>query len=128
LLTLPTAFRHFLSTVSTQDRFPKLRLIRFTGESTLKRDVDLYKAHFNDECLLVNTYAAQETSDICLYFLEKNTVISRNRVPVGYPKKSTNVYIIDELGNELSCDQPGQIVVQSGFLPPGYLVKEHSVR
>jgi acyl-coenzyme A synthetase/AMP-(fatty) acid ligase/acyl carrier protein len=124
LMTMPTAFRHLLSTVSIQNRFPSLRLIRFTGEPTLKRDFDLYKAHFNDECLLVNTYAAQETGDICLYFIDKNTVISGNRVPVGYPKTSTNVYIIDELGNELSCDQPGQIVVQSEFLPPGYLVDE----
>ena len=119
-ITLPTVFRHLLSTVPIQNQFSKLRLIRLSGEPLVKQDLELYKKHFSSDCLLVNTYAAQELGDVCHYFIDKSTVIDANRVPVGYPVENSKVIVVDDLGNEVGIDQPGKIVVQSRSLRPVY--------
>ena len=38
-----SVFRHFISTLTGEEQFPMLRLIRLVGESVTSRDVDLYK-------------------------------------------------------------------------------------
>ena len=120
LLTLPTAFRHFATSLPVQERFPRLRLIRLSGEPLVKADLDLYKKHFSSECILVNTYAATETGELCCYFIDKTTRISGNHVPVGYPMKDMDVFVLDDRGNTTEYNQAGEIVVRSHFPFRGY--------
>lgn len=118
--SFPTAFRHFVSTLSGRENFPKLRLIRLEGEPLYKRDVELYKKHFSSECLFVNSFSSTETGPICLYFVDKNTNIAGSRVPVGYPVEGMEVLLLDELGKNVGFNQPGEIAVKSRFLSSGY--------
>jgi len=50
--SVPTVFRHFVGTLNGRERFPKLRVVRLGGERVLARDVESYRKHFPDECLL----------------------------------------------------------------------------
>ena len=118
--SLPTAFRHLTTDLIEGEGFPNLRLIRLSGEPLVKSDVELYKKHFSSACMLVNTYAAQETGDVCFYFVDKHSAISTNRVPVGYAAEGMEILLHDQLGNKLGVDVPGEIVVRSRVLPAGY--------
>ena len=118
--SFPTAFRHFVSTLTGEEQFPKLRLIRLEGEPLYQRDVELYKKHFSSECFLVNSYSAAETGTICRYFVEKNTNITSGHVPVGYLLEDMQVLLLDEAGREVGFNQRGEIAVKSRFLSSGY--------
>ena len=118
--SFPTAFRHFVTTLSGQESFPHLRLIRLGGEPLFNKDVELYKKHFSSQCVLVNSYGATETGAICHYFIDKSTVISGPFVPVGYPLEGIEVMVVDDLGNPVEAHQVGEIIVKSRFLPHGY--------
>lgn len=119
----PTAFRHFVFTLTGTEKFPELRLIRLEGEPLYKKDIDLYKKHFSAHCLLVNSFSTTETGTICVYFIDKNTEIYSHRIPVGYPVKGKEVLLLDESGKEVGFDQPGEVAVQSRFLASGYWKK-----
>jgi amino acid adenylation domain-containing protein len=127
-ITLPTGFRHLVSSLPREESFPRLRLIRLSGEPLVKRDLELYKKHFSSDCFLVNTYAAQETGDVCLYFIDKDTAISSSHVPVGYPMEGMEVFVLDDLGNKAEYNQAGEIVVRSHFLSPGYWQKNETTQ
>ena len=118
--SFPTAFRHFVNALSYGNNFSKLRLIRLEGEPVYRSDVELYRKHFSSECLLVNSFSSTETGPICLYFLDKDTEVTGTCVPAGYPVDGVRVLLVDELGEEVGCNQPGEIAVQSPFLSSGY--------
>ncbi len=119
----PTAFRHFVFTLTGTEQFPELRLIRLEGEPVYKKDIDLYKKYFSAHCLLVNSFSTAETGTICVYFIDKNTEIYSHRIPVGYPVKGKEVLLLDESGKEVGFDQPGEVAVRSRFLASGYWKK-----
>jgi acyl-coenzyme A synthetase/AMP-(fatty) acid ligase/acyl carrier protein len=118
--SFPTAFRHFASTLTGQEYFPSLRLIRLEGESLNQRDVALYKKHFSAECLLVNSYSSAETGTVCLYLVDKSFDAASPHVPVGYPVEGTQVVLLDDSGKPVGFSQPGEIVIKSRFLSSGY--------
>ena len=118
--SFPTAFRHFVSTLSGRENFPKLRLIRLESEPVYKRDVELYKKHFSSHCLFANSFSSTETGPICLFFIDKNTEISGSLIPVGYPVEDIEILLLDALGKQVGFNQPGEIAVRSRFLSSGY--------
>ncbi|MFC1716662.1 AMP-binding protein, partial [Candidatus Poribacteria bacterium] len=79
-----TAFRHFVDTLTGEEEFPNLRLVRFGAEPVYKRDVELFMRHFPSNCILLNQLGTTETGHICRYFIDKDTQIDGNFVPVGY--------------------------------------------
>src|SRR4030095_6834580 len=118
-ISLPTAFRHLATMLPEGKKCPNLRVIRLGGESLSKKDVELYKRHFSSGCVLVNMYASQETGTVSQYLMKKSTTVNGRRVPVGYPRSGIKIYLLDDLGKEVSRDQTGEIVVQSRELNSG---------
>jgi acyl-coenzyme A synthetase/AMP-(fatty) acid ligase len=118
--SVPSAFRHFVHTLTGAEQFPKLRLIKLVGETLYKRDVELYQKHFAPHCILVNSLGVTETGTVRQYFIDKNTHITSSLVPVGYPTDDKEVLLLDEDGNEVGVNQIGEIVVKSRYLSPGY--------
>ena len=117
---VPTAFRQFIDGLSGHEQFPKLRLIVLGSESLSLADVELYKKHFAPSCVLVNRYGTTETGNVRWYFIDKQTQIPTDVVPVGHAIEDTEVFILDETGNELGNHQVGEIAVKSRYLAPGY--------
>jgi len=115
----PTAYRHFLSTLSGYKDFKDLRLIHLEGEPIYRRDVDLYKMYLSTECVLVNSYSSTETGPISFYLIDKDSQFA-SRVPIGYPIDRIKIRLIDEVGQPVGVNEPGEIVVKSSFLSAGY--------
>lgn len=118
--SVPTVFRHFANTLNGEQTFPKLRLIRLGGEQLYKQDMELYQRHFSPGCILINGCGTSEMSNVWQYTIGKNTRITEDRVPVGYPLEGVEFSLLDDLGNEVACGEAGEIVIKSRYLSPGY--------
>ena len=80
-----TLFRNFCATLNGKENFSSVRLLKLSGEPVYKRDVELYKKHFSRDCLAINMLSSAEVGTTRVYFMDKETEIHDNLVPVGYP-------------------------------------------
>ncbi len=115
-----SVFRLAVKNVRDENAFPYLRLIHVGGETISKNDVQLFKKHFSDSCLLVARLGLSETETLTYYFIRKHTEITGEHVPVGYPLEGNEIFIVDEEGNDVGANQVGEIAVRSRFLSIGY--------
>jgi amino acid adenylation domain-containing protein len=115
-----TVFRHSMRSLTGNNKFPKVRLIHIGGEPISKADVELYKKHFSDGCIFVSRFSISETQAVSYYFIDKQTEIKGERVPVGYPLEGNEILLLDDNGNELGVNQIGEIAVKSPYLALGY--------
>lgn len=115
-----TLFRAFVDTLAGGETFPTLRLVRVGSEPVSSRDVELYKAHFSPDCLLVNALSSTETGTIRIYLMDHETPLHGTTVPVGYAVDGMEVLLLGEDGADVVVNQPGEIVVKSRYLSPGY--------
>jgi amino acid adenylation domain-containing protein len=118
--SVPTVFRYFVDSLTHEVKFPTVRVIRFGGESTSKRDVELYKRHFSRHCILVNRLGSTETGTLRWYFMDQSSPVEGNILPVGYPVEDNEILLLDESGKEVSIDTIGEIAVKSRYVTPGY--------
>jgi acyl-coenzyme A synthetase/AMP-(fatty) acid ligase len=109
------AFRHFVGILTGEEAFSKLRVIRLASETGSKQDVELYKKHFSSDCILVNGLSSSETVTIRQYFIDKDTEITTQTVPVGYPLADHDVRLLDHEGQEVGFNQVGEVAVRSSL-------------
>jgi amino acid adenylation domain-containing protein len=118
--SVPSVFRSFMDTVSEHAKFSNLRLIALRGETVSKADIELYKKHFSDSCILVNRLGSRETGTFRQYFIDKETQIVGDLVPAGYPVIDKEVLLLNDDGAEVGYNQIGEIAVKSRYLRLGY--------
>jgi amino acid adenylation domain-containing protein len=118
--SFPTAFRHFLGTLTGKEVFTKLRLISLIGEPLYKKDVELFKQHFSSSCLLINNLGSTETGIFRQYVIDRDSEITGNIVPVGYGTEDVEVLLLDDDGKEVGVNCVGEIAVKSRCLSLGY--------
>lgn len=117
--SVATVFRHFAATLTGEEQFPALRLIRVGSEPVYRRDVDLYKRHFAPGCLFVSSLGRTEAGWVRDYCIDK-AALTEQIVPVGYPVEGVDILLVDEAGAEVGADEVGEIVVKSQYLAVGY--------
>lgn len=113
----PTVYRYFTAALSAE-RFPALRLVVLGGEEVFKRDVDVYKRHFAQDCIFVNGLGPTESTVSLQYFIDKRTEMTRNAVPVGQPVEETDVLLLDGAGEPTELF--GEIALKSPYVALGY--------
>ena len=113
-------FRYFLDTLTGTDDFPDLRLIILGSAQVFRKDIELYKKHFSQACILINALSTTETNTFRWYFIDKSTVITNDVVPVGFAVEDKEVFLLDEDGKKVGINSIGEIVVKSPYLSPGY--------
>ena len=117
--SVPTVFRQFCANLKDQDAFPDLRIVRLGGEPVYRRELELFKKHFSKDCILVNRLGSSETGSLRMYFVDKQTQVSGNLVPVGYAVADNEILLLDEAGKQIAGDE-GEIAVRTRYLSPGY--------
>jgi amino acid adenylation domain-containing protein len=117
--SVPTVFRQLVGGLTGAEEFPCLRVVRLGGEPVYRRDVDGFRKHFSKDCILVNRLGSAETGSLRMYFMDKETPLSGNLVPVGYPVPDNEVLFLDEDGNRSVGDE-GEIAVKTRYVSPGY--------
>ncbi|MSP12534.1 MAG: alpha/beta fold hydrolase [Chloroflexi bacterium] len=118
--SVPPVFRHLAASLPTSTSFPKLRLIKLTGDVVYKKDVELFQRHFGDDCLFRLTLASTEAPVISSYMIGKHTRLTGSLVPVGYTASGVQVMLLDETGQDVGGDNVGEIAVKSRYLCRGY--------
>ena len=126
--SVPTLFRQWAQALTGSIRFPKLRVIHLGGEPVTIHDVELYKKYMSEDCVLVHNLGSTEVPTFRQYFINKETPILGNVVPVGYPVEEKEVILLDESGRELGFDEVGEIVVKSRYIALGYWQKPEVTR
>jgi amino acid adenylation domain-containing protein len=116
----PTVYRYLLGTLAREQRFPHVRLLVLGGEAVTKRDVELYKKHFPPGCLFLNGLGPTESTLALQYFLDHNTELVGDVVPVGYPVEDTEALLFNEAGEEVSIYATGEIGLRSEHLALSY--------
>lgn len=112
--------RETMGTLKGNEALPRIRLIFWGAMPLYKKDVELYKRHFSNECVLVNALSATEAKSISLYFMDKQTQISDSVVPTGHAAEETEIILLDDEGNEVGVGHVGEIAVRSRYMSPGY--------
>ena len=118
--SVPTAFRHFSETLTRDKTFPHLRCIVLGGEPVFGRDVELYKRHFSPDCILINHFGSTEVGAMRAYFLDHQTRLDDQVVPVGYAMPGVEFAVLDDTGEEVGAPRIGELVVKSRYISPGY--------
>ena len=116
----PTPFRHLVETFNGTEIFPDLRVITLGGEPVSKREFELYKVYFSNNCIFVNRMGTTETNNFRLYFLDKESYVDGNILPVGYAVPDKQVLLINESGEVADVNSVGEIAVKSPYLALGY--------
>lgn len=116
---MPTVFRQFVEGLTGQSEFPDIRIVRLGGEPVYKRELDLFKRLFSKDCILVNRLGSSETGSLRMYFVNKETQISGNLVPVGYAVTDNEILLVDDAGKQIAGDE-GEIAVKTRYVSPGY--------
>jgi len=117
--SVPTVFRQFIESLTGGEDFPDLRIVRLGGEPVYKRDINLFKKHFSTDCILVNRLGSSETGSLRMFFLDKETEVRNNLVPVGYAVADNDVLLLDDSGAQVAGDE-GEIAVRTRYVSPGY--------
>src|SRR6266403_3610007 len=117
--TTPTVYRYFVNQVAQPlTEFPNLRLVVLGGEKVTRTDVELYQKHFSDDCLFVNGLGPTEATVVLQNFIDKQTRISRDNIPVGFPVADTEVLLLNKDGK--ASEVFGEIAIKSPHVALGY--------
>ncbi len=105
-------------TLNSRTEFPNLRLVVLGGEKVTRTDVELYQKHFSDDCLFVNGLGPTEATIALQNFISKQTKISGDNVPVGFPVEDTEVLLLNKAGKP--SEVAGEIAIKSKHVALGY--------
>ncbi len=100
---------------------PNFRTVVFCGESLGSRTVKkLYKRF--PELRIINCYGPTE----CTFAVTAADITPEetNLVPIGYPKKDTALYIVDDNLNEVPEGETGEIIIAGASVGEGYVKPE----
>jgi len=114
----PTVYRYFINTVNGKTDFRRVRLIVLGGEEVKQPDVELYKKHFSDDCILVNGLGPTEATVSLQNFIDKQTTVLSESVPVGFPVADSEVLLLNEAGQPSEIF--GEIAIKSAHVALGY--------
>ena len=118
--SVPSVFRALIGSLTAQDRFPELRLVRLAGEPIGASDVAAFRRCFGPRCRLVNGYGSTETKEIARFVIDRSTELPDGIVPVGYPVEGVWVRVCTPEGEEVAPGGTGEVRVRSPRLSPGY--------
>ncbi|HEV7799008.1 MAG TPA: amino acid adenylation domain-containing protein, partial [Pyrinomonadaceae bacterium] len=117
----PTVYRYFINELAganTKFEFPNLRLVVLGGEKVNRADVESYRQHFENDCLFVNGLGPTEATVSLQNFIDKQTTISGDSVPVGFPVANTEVLLLNKAGQPAEIS--GEIAIKSAHVALGY--------
>lgn len=101
---------------------PDLRLFLFCGEALHHTTVQKLRARFGEQAIVANTYGPTESTVAVTYCeIGDAELADAAALPVGYPRKGTELRIVDhESGEPMPEGQTGEIVIAGDTVARGY--------
>ncbi|MCK5342164.1 MAG: AMP-binding protein, partial [Candidatus Heimdallarchaeota archaeon] len=116
----PTILRALFSLLPEDIVFSNLRLMTLGGETVTDTDIELFKSHTAEDCVMINIYGGTEPGSICNYHVGHDTLVAEGILPAGFPAPDKDVFLVDEKGDEVKSAEEGEIAVRSQYLNLGY--------
>ena len=116
-----TLFRQFAKALTGEEKFPDLRLVRLASETVHKSDIEIWRRHFGNDCVLIVGLSTAECGPIAEYFMNKDSVLQTETVPVGFPVGNAQPVVVNDEGTEVPRGEVGEVIVKSDSLSMGYL-------
>jgi amino acid adenylation domain-containing protein len=117
---VPTLFRSIVQCMAESETFPDMRILHLGGEPVYRRDVLAFRKHFPKTCWLVHNLGSSEAPTIRQFFVDHDSPIEEERLPVGYPVPDREVTLVDNDGKTVEFEQIGEVVVRSRYIAQGY--------
>jgi thioesterase domain-containing protein/acyl carrier protein len=118
--TVPTVMRSLLATLAPEQRFPELRLLVLTGETTTWEDIVALRRHLHDDVVIINSFGLTETGSIAGLYITSEMPAETGPLPAGIISPNASVTIVGEGGEAVPQGDPGEIVVESAGCCLGY--------
>ena len=116
----PSLFRRFIRTVTNDADLASVRKLRLGADVVTLADVEAWRAHFPETSTLERSFNSTETNLVLHMSIDRNTTITGPDVPIGRPRPDVEVRLIDEAGNDVPDNEPGQLIVRSRTVARGY--------
>jgi amino acid adenylation domain-containing protein len=121
LHAVPTVFREMGNRLAPGRILPHLRLVDLGGESVFASDIDLFRGHTSESCILINQLASTEVSLVAQNVIGHDSPpCSGSIVAVGRCVQDVLVEIRREDGSAADVDEAGEMIVRSPYASPGY--------
>ena len=117
----PTVYRYLLGSLTGKEDLSAIRLVVLGGEEVLTKDIDRFRRHFAAKAIFVNGLGPTESTLALQYFINHETQVTGNIVPVGYAVDDTEILLLDEAGERTEIY--GEIGIRSDHLALGYWQK-----
>ena len=119
--SVPSLFRHLMRSVPQQRVFATVQVVRLGGDSVYRSDWELFKQHFPRDTVLVNSYGCSEISSVARFYLDRDSRLTDQVVPVGYPMEGVEIATSGSADvTDVGKQAVGEIVLKSRHLSPGY--------
>jgi amino acid adenylation domain-containing protein len=115
--SVPVVFRHFVSTITGQEKFSDLRIIQLGSDLVTRRELEEYQKHFSADTILIIRLGATETGTLRRMYFNLESPLEEATGAVGYATEDADISLLDEEGEENAI---GEIVVKSRYISPGY--------
>src|SRR5438552_3058139 len=81
--------------LTSEERLPHLRLVKFGGEPATRKDVELFQRHCLPDCFLYNGLASTETGgSVRAFFVDHAMQLTGSVVPAGYAVEDVETLLL----------------------------------
>jgi amino acid adenylation domain-containing protein len=98
---------------------PTLQKILFAGEVMQNRHLNYWRRSFPD-ALFSNLYGPTEITVDCTYYIVDREFSDDEPLPIGFPRRNSDILILDADDRVVSVGEPGEICVRGTALAHGY--------
>lgn len=116
----PSIFRALVQSLSREEPFRDLRILRLGGETVSLHDFELFERYFSATCSFVASFGATEVGPFREFFANHGTAIDEKMIPAGYPTWGKDVLLLDDEGREVETGRVGEIAIRSHYLAASY--------
>ena len=121
LHAVPTVYREVFERMPAGRVLPHLRVIDLGGEAVFASDLALFRGHTLPRCTFVNQLASTEVGLIAQHVVtHAASAAALTLVPAGRCPPGVDVRIRRDDGTPAGVDEPGEMVVCSRHVSPGY--------
>jgi len=107
---VPSVLRALAAACPPETVFEDVRCIRVGGDRSIAADFVLFRKHFTDSAMIINTLGASEVGSIAVFCANRDTPIG-DVFPIGYPARPDSTYLIGSDGEPVEDGAVGEIVV-----------------
>jgi amino acid adenylation domain-containing protein len=116
----PSIFRAIFGRAPDHLVLPGIRFMALGGEPVTSADVEGFKAHTAEDCVLINSFASTEAGTISLNPVYHHTPPFKGLLPAGRPPPQMEVFLVDAQRRIVGEGMEGEIAVRGEFLSDGY--------